>query len=178
MRARAFPERLDEAQGIGTRTQQHAESMRERRYGSARLRRTSCAARHVGPGSLRVTLNHRPLGGPLPTVEAIKSPASNGAPDQEPNLSLDVTVTRISSFALIVACIGILVGFAAIGAASVVLAKDAKLQLAFDLPRIQMQALAEQPAAAKAQVIYVIASGGEQPRRAVRVVYVGPITAR
>ena len=142
-------------------------------------RRTSCAARHVGPGSLRVTLNHRPLGGHLPTVEAIVSPAYDGAPGQEPNLSpLDVTVTRISSFALIVACIGILMGFAVIGAASVVLAKDAKLQLAFDAPRIQMQTLAEQLAAAKTQIVPMTTSSREQPRRAVRVVYVGPITAR
>ena len=49
-------------------------------------------------------------------------------------------MTRISLLALASACSGILLGCAVIGASSIVLANEAKLQLAFDAPRIQAPA--------------------------------------
>ncbi|WP_188312151.1 hypothetical protein, partial [Salinarimonas soli] len=71
---------------------------------------------------------------------------------------------------------GMLLGSAVIGAGSIVVASQAKLHLAFDAPRIQ--APAAQVAPAGIRVAAVTAGGVEDARRAVRVVYVGPITAR
>jgi hypothetical protein len=85
-------------------------------------------------------------------------------------------VTRISSLALASACSGILLGCALIGAGSIVLANEVKLRLALDAPRIQ--APAQPVAPAKIRIATIAASETEEARRAVRVVYVGPITAR
>ena len=83
---------------------------------------------------------------------------------------------RISSLALASACSGILLGSAVIGASSIVLANEAKLQLAFDAPRIH--APVQPVAPAKIRIATLTASDAEGARRTVRVVYVGPITAR
>ncbi len=85
-------------------------------------------------------------------------------------------MTRISLLAFASACSGILLGCAVIGASSIVLANEAKLQLAFDAPRLQ--APAQPVAPAKIRIATLTAGETEAARRAVRVVYVGPITAR
>ncbi len=87
-------------------------------------------------------------------------------------------MTRISFLALAIACTGILLGLAVISAASVVLASDVKLQLAFNERSVHKDALAQQRSPASDQIAAVPTSGGAEPRRAVRIVYVGPITAR
>jgi hypothetical protein len=69
-----------------------------------------------------------------------------------------------------------LLGCAVIGASSIVVASQSKLQLAFDAPRIQAPA---QPATSTTIRVAALTAGElEDARRAVRVVYVGPITAR
>ena len=85
-------------------------------------------------------------------------------------------MTRISSLAIVSACSGILLGCGVIGAGSIVLANDAKLQLAFDAPRIHTGAEHAMPA--KIQTAALTTRGDDDTRRAVRIVYVGPITAR
>ena len=87
-------------------------------------------------------------------------------------------MTRISSLALVSACSGILLGSAVIGAGSIVLVNNTKLQLAFDAPRIHAGAGAEHSVPAKIQTAALTTSGDDDTRRAVRIVYVGPITAR
>jgi hypothetical protein len=87
-------------------------------------------------------------------------------------------VTRISSLALTIAWTGILLGLAVISAASVVFASDVKLQLAFQERPVHKGALAQQRSPTNDQIVAMPSSGGAEPRRAVRVVYVGPITAR
>ncbi len=84
---------------------------------------------------------------------------------------------RISSLAVATACSGLLLGFAIIGAAPVVLAGEAKPKLALEAPRPQTQAVAQQPVNVVSQATQALSSADE-PRRRVRVVYVGPVTAR
>ncbi len=84
---------------------------------------------------------------------------------------------RISSLAVATACSGLLLGFAIIGAAPVVLAGEAKPKLISGAPRIQAQALPQLPANAAYQIRQAL-SPADEPRRPERVVYVGPITGR
>ncbi len=84
---------------------------------------------------------------------------------------------RISSLAVATACSGLLLGFAVIGAAPVVLAGEAKLKLSLEVPRTQAAAPAQQPLNTANQTTQT-PSPADEPRRAVRIVYVGPITAR
>jgi len=85
-------------------------------------------------------------------------------------------VTHISSLALACACSGILLGCAVIGASTIVVANQSKLQLAFDAPRIQ--SLAHPVTPMKIRVAGMTADDAEDARRAVRVVNADHVAAR
>ncbi|HYF56873.1 MAG TPA: hypothetical protein VEA41_21670 [Salinarimonas sp.] len=84
-------------------------------------------------------------------------------------------MNRISIIALATVCASTLLGVALVGP-SVVSADEAKSRRAPEASVDAKQPV--RPAAAPAHEASVRAEAGGEPRRAVRIVYVGPITAR
>ncbi len=85
---------------------------------------------------------------------------------------------RISSLDLASALGGLLLGFALIGTAPVVLAGEAQPKTTLEAPHARVRAPAQQPITAVEPTSARTAMQADEPRRAVRVVYIGPITAR
>lgn len=85
---------------------------------------------------------------------------------------------RINHLAIASACSLLLPGFAVVGAAPVVLASEAKSKLSSDLTRPQPPASVQPPSSAANSTGAEAPRQADEPRRAVRVVYVGSITAR
>jgi hypothetical protein len=87
-------------------------------------------------------------------------------------------VIRISSLDLASALGGLLLGFALIGTTPVVLAGEAQTKTSLEAPRSEARVPARQPIAAVEQTSSKTTAQADEPRRAVRIVYVGPVTAR